>query len=735
MAGIIWGNLRTRNNLLRMTQQGKINELIKLGLDANMLKGLSDESLNDIINQDDSIFDKDRRDFEKVVQELDKQCPDSILILKDINNNGGYIIKTSDIDTCLWGNQSGEYEVNLIDDNGLKLECSDDGTEKEFELYTIPEDIEKFTLCVDVLGVLESYAYVNNLDELTEDEIAKKIHDEIDLFSIIQEYSTINNIHDINSENSDRVTRGSLKTESYNRVGGEYLTEDGLLDKIKNKIDNFKGAAKKGIDVAKKEIELSKQMDRDINGGSSNIELTPSQALIGLVEYIKDRSKDSSRSTLKTANIDFKLGYFQFYIMHKNWTRAKVSYTAEDDDKNIETKEMTYRDLAITRGLKWYKAPDVRYSPLVIDTYKPFRESGKGLMVKVFNYEKKAKDFNYVPDIENLINNYVLVLGKDPEGKVDRNYDDTYDMKIPTLQELKDYYLASKNNSKPDNDIEDDDDDKSDDIVDNKNNKNSTGNKENKNTNDTPKGKEEVDKSAPKKLTLDAAIKIRNGYANQHKLSKDELDAIENIFLYMMDTGYITENYKVSKEDALDLYWVVKNNLTETYKRYLLVNKKYLLEGGPRSVVVSTAWNILSKTINNFKNKMDRLKRRKSATQSRMDTINSLRGNRYNNSKSFKGDDELEKSTSKTDTKKEKELITNSIKSNDVEIKISYNNKDYNVDKDSLIQAINKNKPSLLKADNFKLDKSNFDSTELKFFRNGKPVKDLSIKIKDIIKG
>ena len=50
---------------------------------------------------------------------------------------------------------------------------------------------------------------------------------------------------------------------------------------------------------------------------------------------------------------------------------------------------MTYRDLAITRGLKWYKAPDVRYSPLVIDTYKPFRESGKGLMVKVINYEKK----------------------------------------------------------------------------------------------------------------------------------------------------------------------------------------------------------------------------------------------------------------------------------------------------------------------------------------------------------
>ena len=733
MAGIIWGNLRTRNNLLRMTQQEKINELIKLGLDANMLKGLSDKSLDDIINQDDSIFDKDKKDLEKVVQELDKQCRDSILILKDINNKGGYIIKTSDIDTCLWGNQSGEYEVNLIDDNGLKLECSDDGTEKEFELYKIPEDFEKFIKCVNVLGVLESYAYVNNLDELSEDEIAKKMQDEIDLFSVIYEYSNINNIHDINSGNSDRVTKGSLTTESYNHVGGEYLTEDGLLDKIKNKIDNFKGAAKKGIDVAKKEIELSKQMDKDINGESSNIELTPSQALIGLVEYIKDRSKDSSRSTLKTTNIDFKLGYFQFYIMHKNWTRAKVSYTAKDDDKNIETKEMTYRDLAITRGLKWYKAPDVRYSPLVIDTYKPFRESGKGLMVKVFNYEKKAKDFNYVPDIENLINNYVLVLGKDPEGKVDRNYDDTYDMKIPTLEELKDYYLASKNNSKPDNDFEDDEnDDKSDDKVDNKNNKNSTENKGTKNTKDTSK---EEDKSAPKKLTLDSAIKIRNAYANQHKLSKDELDAIENIFLYMMDTGYITENYKVSKEDALDLYWVVKNNLTETYKRYLSVNKKYLLEGGPRSVVVSTAWNILSKTINNFKNKMNRLKRNKSATQSRMDTINSLRGNRYSNSKSSYRDDDSEESTSKTDTKKEKELITNSIKSNDVEIKISYNNKDYNVDKDSLIQAINKNKPSLLKADNFKLDKSNFDSTELKFFRNGKQVKDLSIKIKDIIKG
>ena len=72
-------------------------------------------------------------------------------------------------------------------------------------------------------------------------------------------------------------------------------------------------------------------MDKDINGESSNIELNPSQALIGLVEYIKDRSKDSSRSTLKTTNIDFKLGYFQFYIMH----------TGHRKWKNIRTKSRT----------------------------------------------------------------------------------------------------------------------------------------------------------------------------------------------------------------------------------------------------------------------------------------------------------------------------------------------------------------------------------------------------------
>ena len=157
---VIWTSDVT-SDFVNLSHEEKLDELRDLGYDNEMLDGLSDEELNDIIYSDETLVDLNIEDFEySIAPEIAKQVRDGEVVL--IGKQGRWFgdVPSSAVIPAesLLGVSRDIEDIEIVDDNGQLYWVGKhhDGT-NVYGLYGFSNDDEEFKAQLEALGAIENY--------------------------------------------------------------------------------------------------------------------------------------------------------------------------------------------------------------------------------------------------------------------------------------------------------------------------------------------------------------------------------------------------------------------------------------------------------------------------------------------------------------------------------------------------------------------------------------------------
>lgn len=275
---LIWKLGMTRDFLKSLPDDEIVNELIKMGVDEEMLGQIDHEGLIGLLDDMDDLDDEDLKDFDlKIVPMIRNQTGDSGMVMMVSSDR---VIPTY-AETLVDGIYPLSYlEGEIIDDGrGLTLRA-DDGV--EYKLYAIPDDSIDFMNFVNeclpdfipdnVNDLMAADDYLD--DDTAYNEVINNLPQLIDDEDVIKDYAYIPAFED----NRKRINNELTTNESL----GESMSDLEKLDSFLG-IDDVDESLTEGYEIK----ELTQQQFNDLLDSENRDEIGPNYRPLGLF-FVKE---------------------------------------------------------------------------------------------------------------------------------------------------------------------------------------------------------------------------------------------------------------------------------------------------------------------------------------------------------------------------------------------------------------------------------------------------------------
>lgn len=309
---LIWKLGMTRDFLKSLPDDEIVNELIKMGVDEEMLGQLDHEGLIGLLDDMDDLDDEDLKDFDlKIVPMIRNQTGDSGMVMMVSSDR---VIPTY-AETLVDGIYPLRYlEGEIIDDGrGLTLRA-DDGV--EYKLYAIPDDSIDFMNFVNeclpdfipdnVNDLMASDDYLD--DDMAYNEVINNLPQLIDDEDVIKDYAYIPAFED-----------------NRKRIDNELDTNESLGESMSDleKLDSFLGID--DVDESLTEASRAKKFD------SENTRYTSDPSLVAPKQLPKEYNSKAGAAAYEVDPESIKKAVNMIYNM-----------SDEDNDKLIDVSFDAY---------------------------------------------------------------------------------------------------------------------------------------------------------------------------------------------------------------------------------------------------------------------------------------------------------------------------------------------------------------------------------------------------------
>lgn len=245
MDKLIWSSRMTQDYAKGLNDEEKKNFLVDRGYDAEMLDG---SNLDDIIAQDDYMWQDDAEDFDSTVAPMiNSQTYNGIVLAIDKDNPRVEAVSVEDL---IGGDiASDSNAARIVDNNGLVVEYYfNDTPVKTLELYAIPEgESEQQDFVQDVMP-----GYADSLQSETDEEVMPvDIQDALSDKDILEDWVDKDALRKVGTR--IRSTLGESLEECDELKFPEELTEEIATEGL-------------GVDNAKKFVEYLRANDGDMTG-------------------------------------------------------------------------------------------------------------------------------------------------------------------------------------------------------------------------------------------------------------------------------------------------------------------------------------------------------------------------------------------------------------------------------------------------------------------------------------
>lgn len=231
---LVWSNTMTADYLAKMPEEDLRAELIDYGYDEEMLAGLDKEGLDNLVFEDDTLWEMDIDDFEKnIIPKINNQCKDGIVLLNGTvgrwkgYSEAGVAVEAEKLDSGdLW--QDCDYLALYEDNGGLEFQATHHDGTHYMKLFALPEDKKQFVEFI--LKCMPDWIEANRDfneygDDASDEEMAIEAYDIID----VDDINNYCNFKAVPSVCSPVKWNGDVAQEGLEE--SEY-TRDELIDKF-----------------------------------------------------------------------------------------------------------------------------------------------------------------------------------------------------------------------------------------------------------------------------------------------------------------------------------------------------------------------------------------------------------------------------------------------------------------------------------------------------------------------